>query len=237
MSATEETKPAETKLSAADRKAAYTSQHSPGIKTAAAGMHEAEESLAVWQRAVGRAVNVAVAAFVASGGTAEEVQKLVLQDIGGDYSWSYVSSWQRAAVVFDSLTEENQKLYGDSTESLKQLGRFPEEKRNERATKLAKNGRGASVRVLRDAADKAKPKSKRKRNTTSGVETLVTKMSKLRNAVKTPTTITWSAANQKFVTDLAIVAARAAKNGRALSKTEAEAVAQLTYFGPKSEAK
>ena len=220
------------KLSAADRKSLYTGQHSSDVVELAGVLHDAEESLAEAQRNLGRRISVAVVAWVNSGGTAEDIQKLILADIGGDYTWGYVSSWQRAAVVYDSLTPANQSLYGDSLESLKQLRRVPEDKRNVEGEKLAKNGKGASVRTLRDRADKLKPASKRKRSTTSGTETLVTKMSKLRSAVKTPTTLTWNASHQKFVTDIAIVAARAAKNGKALSKTETEAVAQLTYFGP-----
>lgn len=235
MSATEIQTEGQT-LKTADRKALYQSAHSAGIKSAVAIMHTAEESLAAAQRAVGRVVSSAVAALLAVGASAEEAQKYVLADIGGDYSWSYVSSWQKAARVYDSLSEENQQRYGDSTESLKQLGRFSEEKRNEVATKLAKNGKAASVRDLRTAADKLKSKNGRKRNTTSGVETLVGKLEKVRKAVKTPTAIAgdnWTPAVQKFVTDMAEVAARAAKNGKALSKTETEAIAQLTYFGPK----
>lgn len=234
MSATETTKPEAAKLSVAGRRSLYETAHQAGIVAAATVLHEAEETLAVAQRAIGRVVNAAVAALMASGGTAEEAQKMILSDIGGDYSWSYVSTWQRAAVVFDSLTEANQALYGDSTESLKVLGRIPEERRNETAAKLAKNGKAASVRVLRDAAERAKPKSKRKRGTANGADAIVQKAQKIRNAVKIPTTLVWSPAVQKAVTELCEVSAVAVK-GSALSKSQREAVATLSYFGPKSQ--
>lgn len=222
------------KLTKAARVALYSSSFQPAIIAAASELHEAEETLAEKQRNVGRNVSAAVVSWTAAGGTAEEIQKLVLRDIGRDYAWSYVSSWQRAAIVFDALTPAMQEKYGESIEGLKSLGRVSdEEKRQDLAEKLAAKGT-VGVRAIREAADKLNGagKSKRKRATSAGAETLVTKLRKVRDEVKQPVSVKWTAELQDYVNALVLIGVRVGRDGKVPTTPQKQAAETLAYFGP-----
>lgn len=210
----------------------------PLIAAAMEGLRVATTAFTAARINVGREVGAASAALLAIGVSAEDAQSKLIAEVGGDYDWSTLAAWTRAANVYDGLPEAIRDSF--SLEALSALNRVPakDNARNDFAT--AQHTAGVlSVRALRDAVKEHMGTGNgagTSKSTSKSQTAIVTKLQGVRDELfsRLGPNFKWSPELQDFINSVALLGVRVGRDGKVGTKAHTGAVEQLCYFGPEA---